>query len=118
MIKNSIKNLQLYSGRKVLVTGHTGFKGSWLTMWLRELGAEVTGIALDPPTEPSHFVSTKLDHDIQDYRIDLRDLVALKNAIFSAQPDFLFHLAAQPLVRQSYADPVRTYATNMMGTLP
>ena len=117
MIKDSLKYLQLYRGKKVLVTGHTGFKGSWLAMWLRELGAEVTGIALDPPTEPSHFVSTKLDDGIQDYRIELRDLVAVKSAILSAQPDFVFHLAAQPLVRQSFADPVRTYATNMMGTL-
>ena len=96
-----------FYNRKILITGHTGFKGSWLTSWLKKLGARITGIALDPPTSPSHFIAAQLDNGIQDYRIDLCDLVAVKSAILSAQPDYVFHLAAQPLVRQSFADPVR-----------
>ncbi len=100
-----------------MVTGHTGFKGSWLTAWLNELGSQVTGIALDPPTEPSHFMASGIGRNIQDLRIDLRDRDAVKSSIQQIQPDFLFHLAAQPLVRQSYLDPSNTYATNVMGTL-
>ena len=108
---------QIFNSRNVLITGHTGFKGSWLTAWLKELGSQVTGIALDPPTNPSHFLAARLDEGIQDLRIDLRDQKALKEVIRTVQPEFVFHLAAQPLVRQSYANPVETYATNVMGTL-
>ena len=108
---------QIFNSRNVLITGHTGFKGSWLTAWLKELGSQVTGIALDPPTNPSHFLAARLDEGIQDLRIDLRDQEALKEVIRTVQPEFVFHLAAQPLVRQSYANPVETYATNVMGTL-
>ena len=108
---------KLFNNRKVLITGHTGFKGSWLTAWLRELGAQVTGIALDPPTNPSHFLTAQLGLGIHDLRIDLRDQMLVKQSIKSIQPEFVFHLAAQPLVRLSYSDPVSTYATNMMGTL-
>ena len=108
---------QIFQGRNVLITGHTGFKGSWLTAWLKELEAQVTGVALDPPTNPSHFLAARLGEGIKDLRIDVRDQKALKEVIRTVQPEFLFHLAAQPLVRQSYSNPVDTYATNVMGTL-
>ena len=108
---------EIFHSRNVLITGHTGFKGSWLTAWLKELGAQVTGVALDPPTKPSHFLAAQLGEGIQDLRIDIRDQKALKEVILTVQPEFVFHLAAQPLVRQSYSNPVDTYATNVMGTL-
>ena len=108
---------EIFHSRNVLITGHTGFKGSWLTAWLKELGAQVTGVALDPPTKPSHFLAAQLGEGIQDLRVDLRDQKTLKEVIRTAQPEFVFHLAAQPLVRQSYSNPVDTYATNVMGTL-
>ena len=114
---NQTRLQNIFYNRKVLITGHTGFKGSWLTAWLRESGSQVTGIALDPPTNPSHFVTAQLGLGIQDLRIDLRDKMLIKQSIKNIQPEFVFHLAAQPLVRLSYSDPVSTYATNMMGTL-
>lgn len=106
-----------FNGKSVLVTGHTGFKGAWLIAWLRACGANVTGIALDPPTSPSHFVAAQLADGMADLRVDVCDKSRLKDAIVSAQPDFVFHLAAQALVRRSYADPVETWQTNVMGTL-
>lgn len=106
-----------FRGSTVLVTGHTGFKGAWLTAWLKRMGANVVGIALDPPTDPSHFVATHLADGMTDLRIDIRDRTVLENAIVSAQPDFVFHLAAQALVRRSYDDPIETWQTNMLGTL-
>ena len=110
-------NKNIWGNKKILITGHTGFKGSWLAAWLKQLGAKVVGIALDPPTEPSHFVAAQLADGMVDLRIDIRNQVALEEAIVSAQPDFVFHLAAQALVRQSYDDPVATYMTNAIGTL-
>lgn len=106
-----------FQDKTVLVTGHTGFKGSWLTAWLRQLGAKVVGISLDPPTDPSHFVAAKMAEGITDLRIDLRDRAAIEEAIVSAQPDFIFHMAAQALVRRSYDDPIDTWQTNVLGTL-
>jgi CDP-glucose 4,6-dehydratase len=106
-----------FHNKSVLVTGHTGFKGSWLTAWLQSLGAKVTGIALDPPTVPSHFFAARLSDDISDLRIDIRDQAALRDAIMAAQPDFVFHLAAQALVRRSYAEPLETWQINVTGTL-
>ena len=106
-----------FVGRTVLITGHTGFKGAWLTAWLKQLGAKVVGIALDPLTRPSHFYDARLADDMVDLRIDVRDQVALKEAIVSFQPDFVFHMAAQALVRRSYDDPVETWQTNVLGTL-
>lgn len=103
-----------YSGKKVLVTGHTGFKGSWLTLWLKSLGAQVSGIGLDPETSPNHWDS--LDININDFRFDIRDENRLKHTINKIQPDIVFHLAAQPLVRRSYSNPLESWSTNVMGT--
>jgi CDP-glucose 4,6-dehydratase len=106
-----------FSNRTVLVTGHTGFKGSWLTAWLTQLGAKVVGLSLDTVTEPSHFDAANMADGITDLRIDIRDRAIVEEAILSVQPDFVFHLAAQALVRRSYADPIETWQTNVMGTL-
>jgi len=104
----------VYRNKKVLLTGHTGFKGSWLAMWLQELGAEVVGIALPPNTDPSHFDLLKLD--FKSHFIDIRNYDEVLKAIKKAQPEIVFHLAAQPLVRDSYAMPLETLDTNVMGT--
>lgn len=104
----------IYAGRRVLVTGHTGFKGSWLVLWLRMLGARVAGLALDPDTQPSHWSLLGL-HDVPDRRADLRDAEAVRAIFDDHQPEIVFHLAAQPLVRRSYRDPVGTFNTNVMG---
>ena len=106
-----------YRGKRVLVTGHTGFKGSWLTEWLLALGAKVTGFSLPPPTQPSLFEQLSLDKRVNHLVGDVRDLRAVREAVGLSQPDFIFHLAAQPLVRRSYREPVETYATNVMGTV-
>ena len=106
-----------FSNSKVIITGHTGFKGSWLTVWLESLGAKVIGVALDPPSQPSHFEVAELAKSIEDHRLDIRDGDELKRLVSGTQPDFVFHLAAQPLVLQSYLDPVETYQTNVLGTL-
>lgn len=105
-----------YRGRTVLVTGHTGFKGSWLSLWLRELGASVAGLALDPPTTPSLFEVVGPHAVARDVRADVRDRDAVRTALDSIAPDVVFHLAAQPLVRRSYAEPLETFETNVMGT--
>ena len=110
-------DLDKFANKTVLITGHTGFKGAWLAAWLKQLGANVIGIALDPPTVPSHFGAENLAHGITDLRIDIRDRDAVEDAIVTAQPDFVFHLAAQALVRRSYDDPIETWQTNVMGTL-
>ena len=106
----------IFFGKNVLVTGHTGFKGSWLSLWLNKLGADVYGISIDVPTKPSHFLCTDLSSHVNDYRIDITDLIALRNLINDIQPDFVFHLAAQSLVRQSYKDPLETITTNAIGS--
>ena len=103
-----------YAGRRVLITGHTGFKGSWLALWLQELGAVVDGVALDPPTSPSHW--TLLGLPMGDHRADIRDLAGLRRAFDEVRPEVVFHLAAQPLVRRSYTEPVDTWSTNVIGT--
>ncbi|WP_110969456.1 CDP-glucose 4,6-dehydratase [Pseudomonas huaxiensis] len=108
---------EFWEGKRVLLTGHTGFKGSWLALWLRELGAEVTGFALDPATEPSLFELANVGRDIKDVRGDLRDLGALLEVVAEAKPEIVLHLAAQPLVREAYRDPLGTYSSNVIGTL-
>ncbi len=115
--QSDVNLLQTYKGKSVLVTGHTGFKGSWLTSWLIQLGANVTGIALDPPTNPSLFDAARLTSRITDLRLDIRDQAGIEKAIKEIQPDFLFHLAAQSLVHKSYDNPIETWQTNVMGTL-
>lgn len=108
---------EIYRGKRVLVTGHTGFKGSWLTEWLLALGAEVGGLALPPPTTPSLFDQLGLAARVHHTLGDVRNFAAVQQAVDRFRPDFVFHLAAQPLVRLSYAQPVETYATNVMGTV-
>jgi len=111
-------NQAFWQGKKVFLTGHTGFKGGWLALWLKKLGAEVYGYALSPPTTPNLFTIANINSDMAVSTIaDIRDLSALTKAIQAAQPDVVFHLAAQPLVRQSYLDPVETYSVNVMGTV-
>lgn len=106
-----------WNGRRVLITGHTGFKGGWLSMWLRMLGAEVTGFSLPAPTEPSLFEQARVADMLTHVAGDVRDLDAVERCVRDARPDVIFHLAAQPLVRYSYEHPVETYATNVMGTV-
>ena len=107
-----------YRGKRVLVTGHTGFKGSWLAIWLHELGAEVVGVAKDPFTERDNFVLSGIGAKIKaDIRADIRDGKRMKEIFAEFQPEIVFHLAAQPLVRLSYDIPVETYETNVMGTI-
>jgi len=103
-------------GKRVLVTGHTGFKGTWMTMWLGRMGAEVVGIADRIPTTPSHFDAAGLDDTITTHWLDIRDTEAIPNTIAEIAPDFVFHMAAQALVKASYDDPVGTYTTNAIGT--
>ncbi len=117
-MKRDIEAFTCYQGRRVLVTGHTGFKGSWLCEWLLALGAEVHGFALEPPTRPSLFNQLKLAKRIASHTVgDVRDLPALVRTMRRVKPDFVFHLAAQPLVRLSYEKPAETFDTNVMGTV-
>ena len=107
----------VYKGKKVFITGHTGFKGSWLSLWLLSLGAIVKGYALAPYTKNDHFTVTNLKKDLISTTNDIRNYDKLKEEIINFQPDYIFHLAAQPLVRDSYLDPINTYGTNIMGTV-
>jgi CDP-glucose 4,6-dehydratase len=107
---------EIYKNKKILITGNTGFKGSWLTVWLIKLGANIIGIAKDIPTKPSIFEELKLEDQIKYYKEDVRDLSKMKNIISKEKPDFIFHLAAQPLVLTSYNDPIETISSNVMGT--
>ena len=109
--------LPFWKGRTVFVTGHTGFKGSWLSFWLLRSGARVTGYALDAPTQPNLFGALGLEKELASVYGDVRDLDALTRSMKSSAPEVVIHMAAQPLVRASYADPVLTYATNVMGTV-
>ena len=110
-------DLSFYKGKKVFVTGHTGFKGSWLCKILSNAGAKVTGYSLNPPTEPSLFKIANIDSEVNSIIGDIRDYKSLKAAFDKVQPEIVLHLAAQPIVRDSYKDPAYTYETNVMGTV-
>jgi CDP-glucose 4,6-dehydratase len=111
-------NPAFWRGKRVFLTGHTGFKGSWLSLWLQSLGAEVHGLALEPPTTPNLFTVVQVAQGMASSTTgDIRDLATVQQAMHACQPDIVIHMAAQPLVRLSYAEPVETYATNVMGTV-
>jgi len=110
-------NPDFWRGKRVLLTGHTGFKGSWLSLWLQSLGAELSGLALAAPTEPSLFNVARVGDGMASTIGDIRDLGTVVNAMTAFKPDIVIHMAAQPLVRLSYSEPVETYATNVMGTV-
>lgn len=110
-------NASFWSGKRVFLTGHTGFKGGWLSLWLQSLGAEVTGYSLDPPTNPSLFEVAGVGKGMRSVIADIRDPASIIAAMREAHADIVIHMAAQPLVRHSYREPVETYATNVMGTV-
>ncbi|MDD2761208.1 MAG: CDP-glucose 4,6-dehydratase [Methylomonas sp.] len=110
-------NTKFWRGKRVCLTGHTGFKGSWLTIWLNKLGADVTGVSLPPETMPNLFTLAKVAGLCRNQICDIRDIKAVASIIQATQPDIVFHLAAQPLVRVSYRQPVETFSTNVMGTV-
>src|SRR5262245_23245422 len=114
---NARADLAWYRGRSVLITGHTGFKGSWLALWLHELGAHVVGYALDPPTTPSNFDASRVAETLAaDHRADIRDRSRLERSIRDSRPDVVLHLAAQSVVLAGYADPTETFSVNVLGT--
>lgn len=108
---------EFWKGKRVFITGHTGFKGSWLSLWLHALGADVTGFSLDPPTDPSLFDLCKLQECTKTIIGDIRNLEALSSALLEAEPQVVFHMAAQPIVSASYQNPIYTYEINVMGTI-
>jgi CDP-glucose 4,6-dehydratase len=108
--------MSIFKDKKVLITGHTGFKGSWLSLWLNHLGAEVVGLSLDAPSKPSNFAASLVNEVVTDCRIDIRDSNDVAKLILKMQPDFVFHLAAQSLVRPSYDNPLETMTTNAIGS--
>jgi len=108
---------EFWTGKRVLVTGHTGFKGSWLSLWLQSMGAQVHGLALDPPTEPSLFEQAHVAEGMASTIGDIRDLATVQEVMGAADPEIVIHMAAQPLVAYSYRHPVETYATNVLGTV-
>ncbi|MGA2516002.1 MAG: CDP-glucose 4,6-dehydratase [Thermodesulfobacteriota bacterium] len=110
-------NRSFWKGRKVFLTGHTGFKGSWLSLWLDRLGANVTGYALDPPTQPSLFEEAEVSGVLRSICADIRDFPRLKSAIAECRPEVVIHMAAQSVVRRGYEDPIETYSSNIMGTV-
>jgi CDP-glucose 4,6-dehydratase len=110
-------NREFWKGRNVLVTGHTGFKGSWLSLWLDALGAKVTGVALDPPTQPNLFQQAGITATIRSVLADVRDYPRLKSAVDECRPEVVIHMAAQSVVRRGYDDPIETYSSNVMGTV-
>ena len=111
------ENLKIFKNKKILITGHTGFKGSWLSLWFKSLGADVMGVSIDIPTKPSHFKLINLEKKIKNKFVDITDLKKLKKIFVTFKPDYVFHLAAQSLVKKSYKNPLFTYYTNAIGTL-
>ena len=110
-------NRAFWKGRNVLVTGHTGFKGSWLCLWLDALGSKVTGLALDPPTQPNLFQQAAVASSIRSVLVDIRDFPRLKAVVAECRPEVIIHMAAQSVVRRGYEDPIETYSSNVMGTV-
>ena len=108
--------IERFKNKTVLITGHTGFKGSWLSIWLTHLGANVVGISKNEVSSPSNFLASDISNIIDDRRLDIRDTHAVKVLVEAIQPDFVFHLAAQALVRPSYENPIETMTTNAIGT--
>jgi CDP-glucose 4,6-dehydratase len=106
-----------WNNKSVFVTGHTGFKGSWLCLWLQLMGARVTGYAVDPPTSPSLFELAKVADGMTSIKGDVRDAALLLKTVRATEPEIVIHMAAQPLVRESYADPITTYSTNVLGAV-
>lgn len=118
--KGTVENMvdpSFWAGKNVFLTGHTGFKGSWLSLWLQSMGAKVTGYALPPPTNPSLFAAAEVANGMNSIEGDVGDIAALSKAFVKYQPEIVIHMAAQSLVRYSYANPIETYATNVMGTV-
>ena len=113
----SIWNRSFWKNRRVFLTGHTGFKGSWLSLWLRALEADVTGYALPPPTQPNLFEQANLSSAIRSITGDVRDFKGVRAAVDEARPEIVLHLAAQSVVRRGYEDPIETYSSNVMGTV-
>lgn len=116
MVSSANLRPDFWRGRRVLLTGHTGFKGSWLALWLQRLGAHVTGISLPPNTAPSLFELARVAEGMNSHFCDIRDMAALSSIVTTARPEIVFHLAAQPLVRASYREPLATFGSNVMGT--
>ena len=116
-MEGMVTSPDFWRGKRVFITGHTGFKGSWLCLWLQSMGAEVTGYALSPPTHPSLYEAASVVQGMHSHLGDIREGDELARVLVESRPDVVFHLAAQPLVRHSYTHPVETYATNVMGTV-
>lgn len=113
----TVNNLSFWQSKKVMITGHTGFKGGWLALWLQHLGSEVIGYSNPPPTKINYYSLVGLENIVHSIIADIRELEKLKQVIFEYKPEFIFHLAAQPLVRASYIDPIETFSTNILGTV-
>lgn len=113
----AIVDQNFWNGKRVLLTGHTGFKGGWLSLWLQSMGAELSGIALDPPTKPSLFFEANISAGMRSEIVDIRNEAKVRQLFLEIRPEIVIHMAAQPLVRLSYDEPVSTYATNVMGTV-
>ena len=117
-MRNNFKlKKNIFYNKKVLITGHTGFKGSWLSLWMHKLGAKVIGISKDIPTKPSHYLSSGLNKFVKNKNIDIQNKKQLHSFIKNLKPDFIFHLAAQAIVKKSYEDPIETWKTNLIGTI-
>jgi CDP-glucose 4,6-dehydratase len=110
-------NLDFFKNKKVLITGHTGFKGTWLTSWLLKLNSKIVGISIDIPTSPSMFIELKLENKIKHYLADIRDLDVLRKIILEEKPDIVFHLAAKAIVSTSHESPTEAFSTNVIGTM-